>query len=714
MAVSTQTFRALITADSDGAVKELKQFEKQADNAGDAATSSSKRAKAAFGGMATAAKAVGAAAIIGIGKNAVDAASELEESTNAVRQAFGGAADGVLEFGQNSADAYGLSKRAFNEMALGLSGFADELSQGGAGSPAEVIDDLIGRATDFGSVWNKETDEVANAFRSFLSGESEPMKQFGVVINAAAVSTRALEMGLADTTSELTEQDKMLARYNLLMEETAYTAGDWARTSDGLAGSQKKLTANLEDSAAKLGEKLLPAATEATAALADITSALTEMPDVAADFAIGAGLVAAGLLTIGKNATLAGANILAAYGAYKGIEAGIKGDESFAVGDVPFYQKPFQFGAKMGLALRGDLDQAEANYELVQSFNAAEAAAASFDRTQLVSLTTFEEVHQAVLDQTGSLHAANTVAVEWTKTQDTAAAATEDHTDKVTDFDRWLETATQDGEKYANIAEAKARRDEEAAAAAEEHRQAIADLVAEVNDAIDSTFDYERGNIAMAEAMMDFADQQAESTRVLNDSESSTRDKERALYDLRTAELDAADEAWQLAQAFAEEQGAAEGSAEAADYQREKLQELQDKFPALRDEIQLFIDKLNQIPTSRTVNVGVNYSGGGYVSSGTRGGGKTQNVVSADGAVINRPTLTWVGEAGETEYIIPSSKLPGNGPMPNLSGMGGGLSIGSIQVVAPAGADADEFGRKVREAIVREVRWNGPVDGWAA
>jgi len=99
------------------------------------------------------------------------------------------------------------------------------------------------------------------ALRSGLSGETEPLKRFGIALNEARLKEQALADGLITTTKGVLPQAiKTQAAYALIMKDSALAQGDVARTADGLANQLKFLTSGLEDAKAGLGEALLPAA----------------------------------------------------------------------------------------------------------------------------------------------------------------------------------------------------------------------------------------------------------------------------------------------------------------------------------------------------------------------------------------------------------------------------------------------------------------------
>lgn len=215
-------------------------------------------------------------AIAGFAAKSISAASNLDESTNAVRKSFGTAADAVLKLGDNAAKSFGLSEAAFNDAAVSFASFTQTIA-GPGGDVAKTLEDLTTRAADFGSVMNLSVNEAATVFRSGLSGETEPLKRFGIDLSAAAVEAFALSSGLVKSKSEMTEAIKVQARYGLLMKETNKFAGDFADTSDGLANSQRILTAQIEDLQAKIGQRLVPVLADATTSAVAMFDALEDL-----------------------------------------------------------------------------------------------------------------------------------------------------------------------------------------------------------------------------------------------------------------------------------------------------------------------------------------------------------------------------------------------------------------------------------------------------
>ena len=211
---------------------------------------------AKIGGLLAGAFSV--AAITGFAKNAISEASDLEESLNALNVSFGESAAEIQKLGESAATSMGVSQTEFNQAAVRFSAFADRVV-GEGGNVAGFIGDVSTRAADFASVFNIEVSEALQVFQSGLAGEAEPLKRFGINLLQSEVQAYALREGIVAVGEQMTEDQKVQARYGLLMEETAKTQGDFANTSDGLANSQRILSASFDNMQATVGAALVPA-----------------------------------------------------------------------------------------------------------------------------------------------------------------------------------------------------------------------------------------------------------------------------------------------------------------------------------------------------------------------------------------------------------------------------------------------------------------------
>lgn len=187
----------------------------------------------------------------------VNAASAVEESMSKVRVVFGDAADEVVKFSETSATSIGMSQ----QQALEATGTYGNLFQAfGIGKQAsqEMSTELVKLAADLASFNNANIDDALQALRSGLSGETEPLKRFGVALNDVRLKQEALNLGLYSGKGNLDIAAKSQAAFALIMKDTALAQGDFARTSDGVANQQRILAAQFADVRAELGQALIP------------------------------------------------------------------------------------------------------------------------------------------------------------------------------------------------------------------------------------------------------------------------------------------------------------------------------------------------------------------------------------------------------------------------------------------------------------------------
>jgi phage-related protein len=248
-----------------------------------------------------------AGAIVNFGKSAITEASNLTESLNAVKVSFGDASAEITRLGEDSATRLGLSQSQFNGIATQFSAFAGTIA-GAGGDVAGVIDQLSTRGADFASVFNLEVSDALGLFQSGLAGETEPLRKYGIDLSAAAVEAYAMANGIGESGRQLTEAEKVQARYGLLLESTNKTAGDFANTADGLANSQRISNARFADASAALGNSLLPIIQTITVALADTFVPILET--VGAWFAENPTVITAVAVALGIMATAIGAIVL--------------------------------------------------------------------------------------------------------------------------------------------------------------------------------------------------------------------------------------------------------------------------------------------------------------------------------------------------------------------------------------------------------------------
>ena len=225
-----------------------------------------------------------------IGRELINAASNLEESQSKVNVVFGDSAKAVSEFASTAAISMGISKQA----ALEATGTYGNLLQAfGVAQPAakEMSLSLVQLAGDLASFNNTSVDAAIQALRSGLSGETEPLKKYGIAINDARMKQEALNMGLYNGKGNLDIYAKTQAAYALILKDSTLAQGDYARTSDGIANTQKTLKAQFDDLKGTLGTALVPAYKALLEILQNsVLPVMTQFSEIVGEQGIGAGL----------------------------------------------------------------------------------------------------------------------------------------------------------------------------------------------------------------------------------------------------------------------------------------------------------------------------------------------------------------------------------------------------------------------------------------
>lgn len=200
----------------------------------------------------------GAQQLIQFGKDTVMAASNMAESLSKVRVVFEDGAAAVETWAASAATNMGIS----NQAALEAAGTYGNLFQAfglGQGESQKMSMSLVQLAGDMASFNNTSIDDAILALRSGLSGETEPLKKFGVALSDVRLKAEAAAMGLGTYSGTLPPAIKSQAAYSLIMKDTALAQGDYARTADGTANTMKTMQAQFEDAKVALGEALMPA-----------------------------------------------------------------------------------------------------------------------------------------------------------------------------------------------------------------------------------------------------------------------------------------------------------------------------------------------------------------------------------------------------------------------------------------------------------------------
>lgn len=218
--------------------------------------------------------AVVGGALVGVGIAAVKSASRLQQAQGAVESVFGASSKAVQNYASTSAERMGLAQSAYLEFAS-LTGSALMNAGFSAEKSADMTDKAMQRGADMAATFGGTTEQAMDAINAAIArGEFDPIEKYGVSLNQTAINAELAARGQDKLTGQAAKMAKAQVTYDLIMQQTAKTAGQFAREADTAAGSQAIMTAKVEDARAALGTALLPVVARVMSTLAGMAEAV--------------------------------------------------------------------------------------------------------------------------------------------------------------------------------------------------------------------------------------------------------------------------------------------------------------------------------------------------------------------------------------------------------------------------------------------------------
>lgn len=195
--------------------------------------------------------------IAAAGAASVKLASDMEETMNKIDVVFQDNAKEVEKWGGTTLKQFGIAKQTSLDMAAL---FGDMATSMGINTDAasKMSTKLVGLAGDLASFKNIRIDVAQTALNGIFTGETESLKQLGIVMTQANLEQFALSQGIQKSIQDMTEAEKVNLRYAFVLSKTTNAQGDFARTSDGAANQMRIFQENLKEIGVQLGEILLP------------------------------------------------------------------------------------------------------------------------------------------------------------------------------------------------------------------------------------------------------------------------------------------------------------------------------------------------------------------------------------------------------------------------------------------------------------------------
>ena len=214
--------------------------------------------------------------VIQFGKACVELGSDLAEVQNVVDVAFGSMSDKMEQFADTAITSYGMSKLAakktgsnFMAMAKGM-GVAEEAA-------SDMAIGLTGLSGDVASFFNIDQEEAATKLKSVFTGETESLKEIGVVMTQANLQAYALAHGMDSNLSAMSQAQLVALRYAYVMDTLALAQGDFVRTQDSWANQTRILSMQWQEFMSIIGQALTTVLLPLVKVLNTVVAALIRM-----------------------------------------------------------------------------------------------------------------------------------------------------------------------------------------------------------------------------------------------------------------------------------------------------------------------------------------------------------------------------------------------------------------------------------------------------
>lgn len=235
------------------------KFKKQLDNVQNQANLASQKIADSLKKIGTTiTTAFSVAAITAFGKSCIELGSELAEVQNVVDVTFNKLSGSVNKWSKEAAASYGLSETmakkyvgTFGSMAEAF-GFTEQQAY-------DMSTTLTGLTGDVASFYNIDQDLAYTKLKSVFSGETETLKDLGIVMTQSALDQYALANGVGKTTAKMTEAEKVTLRYKFVQDQLKNATGDFARTQDSWANQTRILQLRFDSLKATIGQGLINA-----------------------------------------------------------------------------------------------------------------------------------------------------------------------------------------------------------------------------------------------------------------------------------------------------------------------------------------------------------------------------------------------------------------------------------------------------------------------
>ena len=204
--------------------------------------------------------------------------SDLTEAENKTKEVFKNMSSDVLNWSQNSLDKMGMARATALDAVSLYGGMATAMgfTRAKATDMSKALTEL---SVDLASFHNTSLDQASTALKSIFTGETETLKNYGIVMTDANLKAYALSQGIKTNYTEMSQAEKVQLRYNFVLNASKDAIGDYGRNSGEAAAQMKKLPEALRELATSFKENVEPTVTPLIQKLNSAVSAFGKLDD---------------------------------------------------------------------------------------------------------------------------------------------------------------------------------------------------------------------------------------------------------------------------------------------------------------------------------------------------------------------------------------------------------------------------------------------------
>lgn len=197
------------------------------------------------------------APIMAAGAAAFKMGGDYEQALGKMNDVFGENNKAVKDWLNTSMESFGLSKLSAAEMIADFGALFDNFGFK-IEETTKMSQSLVERVRDLGARYNKSSEETANALNAIFTGQTEPLRKFGVVLNQASLQEYAYAQGIRKKISEMTEAEKVQLRYNFVMAQTSTALGYFKKEHNTASAQLENFREIVKEIGVTFGEVIIP------------------------------------------------------------------------------------------------------------------------------------------------------------------------------------------------------------------------------------------------------------------------------------------------------------------------------------------------------------------------------------------------------------------------------------------------------------------------